>query len=308
MAYVALGPADRLSGLAGAAARWQALAAARPDLAPAIALQRRLIERMTGVVVELERTHVRRFSLPQRYLAAKLSKGVPVFSAEPLPMPVATLEPAFHQFCDALSKAGAGDAAMHIRDAVLDGSMEAGALLSASFSRDQEAIRSGALQRGLSANLLWLAAELATSPLAHVLQHATLAPASSPELRAALDSWSFGYCPACGSWPALSEVVAGRGVLRCSFCAAAWTLPADVCTYCGVRGDSLTVLAPLDRGDHRLQVCGGCQGYLKVVDMPELSPFPFLAVTDLETMELDRAAAASGYHRPELRDWRTGAA
>jgi hypothetical protein len=70
----------------------------------------------------------------------------------------------------------------------------------------------------------------------------------------------------------------------------------------------LAIRTPLERADHRLQTCDACGGYLKAVNIAELSPFPLLAVTDHETMELDAAAAAAGYHRPELKDRRTGAA
>jgi len=64
MPFLALEPASRESRLAEAAARWDALLAARPDLEPAVALQRQLI----GLVVELAQTieHGRlpRLSLP----------------------------------------------------------------------------------------------------------------------------------------------------------------------------------------------------------------------------------------------------
>ena len=42
--------------------------------------------------------------------------------------------------------------------------------------------------------------------------------------------------------------------------------------------------------------------YLKTVDLPELSPFPLLAIADLETMDLDVAAMEHGYTRPALKD------
>ena len=42
--------------------------------------------------------------------------------------------------------------------------------------------------------------------------------------------------------------------------------------------------------DRRVEVCGTCSGYLKTVDVAELSPFPLLAIADLETMDLDMAA------------------
>src|SRR5437773_1994359 len=133
----------------------------------------------------------------------------------------------------------AGEAADHIRTAVETGSMDAGSLLAASLSRDQNAIRTGATHRGLAPDLVWLVAELAVGPFAYVLQRALLTTgsvavtSSSDAMSAALGEWNRGYCPACGSWPAMAEVVDGHRTLRCSFCAAAWELAQYACIYCG---------------------------------------------------------------------------
>src|SRR5262249_31778700 len=115
-----------------------------------------------------------------------------------------------------------------------------------------------------------------------------------------------GYCPACGSWPALAESVGGQRVLRCSFCAAAWQLDEYACIYCGDSGDGFVTAAPdEERKDRRVEVCATCGGYLKTVDVAELSPFPLLAIADLETMDLDMAAMEKGYGRPPLRAFTT---
>ena len=53
----------------------------------------------------------------------------------------------------------------------------------------------------------------------------------------------------------------------------------------------------------RLELCHACGGYLKTVDVPELSPFPLLAIADMETMELDMAAMERGFGRPMLKDF-----
>src|SRR5204863_10006604 len=151
---------------------------------------------------------------------------------EPVPLPVAVLTRFLLRFCRALAEGGAGDTATRIEAAVDSGNIEPGSLLAASLARDQIAIRTGAVHRGLAPDLVWLVAELAVSPCAHALQRALFAnPAANAvtSLGAALTSWNRGYCPACGSWPALAEVVGGRRVLRCSFCAVAWELATYAC-------------------------------------------------------------------------------
>lgn len=288
--------------LAAATARWDAILTARPDLEAAVALQERLVRVQIDLLDTLERGGVPRLSLPPRYLAAKLGRTVPAFSGERVPLPVTTLGPGLLAICDILAAGGAGDAARHLSDVLREGSLDQSSLLSASFARDRRAILSGATHRGLSPDLVWLAAELAVSPFAHVLQQALVRPGVDPTLDSALAGWSSGYCPACGSWPALAERRPDRDVLRCSFCALAWALPAGTCVYCGAPG-ATTIASPDALSGHALQTCGHCSGYLKIVAVDALSPFPLLAIADLETMALDVLAMERGFHRPDLREF-----
>lgn len=307
MPYVALAPAAREARQAAAALRWDALAVLRPELQPAVALQRDLLALVSDLSEVIEHGRLPRLSLPLRYLAAKLERGVPALTGEPIPIPVQVLKSTLLHLCDALARGGAGEAAHHIRAHIDETRIDAGSLLSASLKRDQATIRTAALHGGLAPDLLWLIAELAASPFVHALQRSLLASttAGSP-LRSALDAWNHGYCPLCGSWPALAEVAVGHRVLRCSFCALAWELGRYACVYCHEDGEPFVTAAPdEERKDRRLEICRSCGAYLKTIDVMSLSPFPLLAITDLETMDLDMAAMERGYHRPSLKDFST---
>ncbi len=318
MAYVAILGGKRADLDEKAEARWQALRDTRPDLAPALDLQRRLLALVGELAEKLDAGRLPRLSLPPRYLAAKLARGVPAFVGEPIPLPVALLAPALVRFCEALAEGGAGEAAAHIRQQIATGNMDAASLLGASLTRNQASIRTGASQRGLAPDLVWLVAELAVSPFVHALQQYLFARdanlrAESAEsrndavLKDALAHWTRGYCPACGSWPALAEVVfhsgGGHRTLRCSFCSSGWELPTYACIYCDHTGADFVTAAPNEeRKDRRVEVCAACGGYLKTIDVPELSPFPLLSISDIETTDLDMAAMEHGYQRPQLKD------
>jgi FdhE protein len=244
-----------------------------------------------------------RLSLPPKYLAAKLARGVPALAGEPIPLPVPALAPALVTLCDALAAGGAGEAAEHIKQAIAGGRMEPGSLMAVSLHRDQAAMRTAAAHRGLSPDLLWLVAELAVSPFVHALQRLLFGGALAPELQAALDAWNHGYCPACGSWPAVAEVVGGHRTLRCSFCSAGWELTTYACIDCQESGEPFVTAAPDEaRKDRRVELCSACGGYLKAVDLAELSPFPLLSISDIETTDLDVAAMEHGYARPALKE------
>jgi len=235
--------------------RWHDVLAGRPDLRPALDLQRQLLRLVSDLANTLANGRLPRLSLPQKYLAAKLARGVPALAGEPIPLPVVVLRPALLQLCDALAGGGAGDAATHIRDAIANGHIECGSLLTASLARNQAAIRTGASHRGLAPDLVWLVAELAVSPFVHALQR-SLFNRAGDDLQRALDAWNRGYCPACGSWPALAEVVGGHRTLRCSFCSSAWELTTYACIYCEEGGEKFVTAAPdEDRKDRRLEVC-----------------------------------------------------
>jgi len=304
MPYVTIQACSRDDLLDSARRRWQVIRESRPDLEPALALQRELLTRIVDLAAVLGRGRLPKLSLPPKYLAAKLARGVPALAGEPIPLPVPVLTPTLLQLCDALAAGGAGDAATHIRQAVEEGTLEAASLLTASLRRDQAALRTGAVHRGLSPDLMWLVAELAVSPFVHALQRMLFGHPGTGDLQTALDAWNHGYCPACGSWPAVGEVAGGHRTLRCSFCASAWELTTYACIYCEESGEGFVTAAPdEERKDRRIEVCSGCGGYLKTIDVPELSPFPLLSISDIETTDLDIAAMEHGYARPPLKDF-----
>jgi FdhE protein len=203
-----------------------------------------------------------------------------------------------------LATGGAGPAAERIAVASAQGALDVGPLLAATLSRNVEMVRAGATQMGLVPDLLWLVAELAVSPFGHALQQQVLGASRDETLIAALDGWDRGYCPACGSWPALAEARQGRTILRCSFCALAWEMARNVCPFCATDGDTLeTVVAEPATAAHAT-LCTACASYLKVIDVTELSPFPLLAIAEVETMSLDIAAMERGYTRPAIHEYR----
>jgi len=284
--------------------RWQQIRRDRPELAPAVDLQKRLLTLVRSAATTLDGGRIPRLSLPPKYLAAKLARGVPALAGEPIPLPVPALTPILVDLCQALADGGAGDAAVHIRQAIESGAIEPGSLLTASLTRDQEAIRTGALHRGLAPDLVWLVAELAVSSYVHRLQRRLFDDVEDGALRAALDCWDRGHCPACGSWPAVAEVVSGHRTLRCSFCSSGWELPIYACIYCAHAAEQFVTAAPNEeRKDRRIEVCGACRGYLKTIDVVELSPFPLLSISDIETTDLDLAAMEHGYQRPALKEF-----
>jgi FdhE protein len=272
--------------------KWAEIGANLPDLAPAVALQRQLVRLLLDAAADLDGTDPA--PVQPASISAKWTRGLPLLHNEPIVIPVRT-KAILAPLCSALADGGAGESATHIGDAITSGSIDADSLLRVSLARNQKAIRSSALHMGFAPDLLWLIGELASSPLAYQLQsRATLPP---------LAEWDRGYCPMCGSWPVLIEANAGALVLRCSYCALGWPLRPHRCVYCGDAGSGFVSASPDPaHGERRVDLCGQCSGYTKVIESPAPTPFPLLAIDDLATLDLDRGAMERGYRRPGLFD------
>lgn len=283
-----------------ASRRWAEIGAISPDLAPAVALQQRLLRLILDAARQLDQPLPS--SLTPAVVLAKWRRGLPALRNEQVPIPD-SLKDLLPSFCSVIADAGAGDSAGHIRDALLHGHIDAGSLLGVSLARNRKAIRTSALHMGFSPDLVWLIGELGSSPLAHHLQQRLLAsdPRAGKGIRP--QDWNRGYCPFCGSWPVFIESCGGSRSLRCSFCALAWEVQAHRCIYCGNSGESFVSAAPdVDRAERRVELCGQCANYTKVIEVAEATPFPLLAIEDLASMDLDRGAMDRDYRRPELID------
>jgi FdhE protein len=168
-------------------------------------------------------------------------------------------------------------------------------LLAGSIAMDPDAVAGVASQIGVGAEALAVVASLVAVPLLQAC-HATW------RQRVPRD-WSHGYCPVCGSWPALAEILGleRRRELRCARCGAGWPTDWLRCIYCETRDHrELGALVP-ERGaeTRRAETCGRCRRYLKAVTTLHPADPLDVALQDAATVELDVAAVVHGFTRPE---------
>jgi FdhE protein len=116
------------------------------------------------------------------------------------------------------------------------------------------------------------------------------------------ESWSGGYCPVCGAWPALAEV---RGIersryFRCGRCGGAWQADCLFCPYCGMTDhEELVSLVPGSGSNCVIEACKQCLGYVKSLTTLQGSAPANVMVDDLASAQLDVAAVEHGYKRPQ---------
>jgi len=284
-----------------AEARWDDLAAARPRLGRAVALQRRTIGRQFDLLAAFATTALPA-PPPEAVVLHRLADGIPVLRADLPPLPVDALIPVMVELGRAVSEVSGVPAGARAAVLLARGEVDAARLLALVFQRDEDAVRQLAAEHAVAMDALWLIADVALAPLAHLQQRVALREdePDSP-VREALERWDTGFCPACGSWPALAEVAYGERLLRCAFCACAWRMLTDRCAFCGTAGERFVTVTPdRARPSRRLELCRQCGGFLKVLTVDVPAPFPLPAIDDLATADLDQAAMHHGYRRHPL--------
>jgi FdhE protein len=184
---------------------------------------------------------------------------------------MASLEPALHRDLDLLS------------------------LFKASLCQDRDRLRDIAAYLGADTEAFQAVAALLPVPLLHACNRQWASARSV--------SWTEGYCPVCGAWPAFSEV---RGIersryFRCGRCGSEWQARCLFCPYCGMTDhNELVSLVPEKSGSNSvIDACKRCLGYVKTFTKLQGSPAPKVMIDDLATVDLDVAALEQGYKRPQ---------
>ena len=197
-----------------------------------------------------------------------------------------------------------GSAGQRTAERLATEAIDVGPLLEDALNGDADAIAKAAQAGGYDVSAFAQLLELALQP---VLWEAAARCAALTDV----DKWDRGYCPVCGSWPALAELVGAekRRVLRCGRCGTWWSWLVLLCPYCG--NDDHRYLGTLIEGDvrphskDRVDTCERCHGYVKSVATFHSVPTPRLAAEDAATVHLDVGARDAGYTRPGTVDVET---
>ena len=111
------------------------------------------------------------------------------------------------------------------------------------------------------------------------------------------DVWDKGYCPICGSAPALAMLQnEGKRVLVCSFCRHEWSANRIFCPFCeNTDSDTLQYFVVQDDDEHRVDVCENCKRFIKTVDLRKIGRIIYPPLEQISTLHLDMKASEAGY-------------
>lgn len=275
-------------------------------------------------VLRAAESGVEPFQLPTATSGRKLGSGQALLVGEDLPLDTGATRKLFLQLCHLLERdltrgeatSGQGlwpfhkpgrpahgqtartQATRQIRRAVEQGDLPLDEVWQALALGAWRRIEVQAGEMGLDPDVLHLLAQTSLKPALRVWAKG-LGPAVN------LDEWRRGYCPMCGSPPALAEIQGKEGArrLRCGLCGTGWPYPRLQCAFCANTNHKSLGYLSVDGEEekYRLQTCDDCRGYLKIVVTYDPIPIDELPLEDLATLHLDLIAVEHHFTRPVAR-------
>lgn len=285
MLNLAVEPIDRiLSAL-------DELADAQPKLEAAIDFYEELLPLMAR-----SRPSLHGLTLDPAAARDKLAEGVPILWGEYARGDAPGLAPdpeLFLTLCRRVAEGGAEDGERLAR-AYLEGGLDLKALAARALVQDHAGVAAAAAHWQVDTAALEAVLRFLLTPIA-------TAYAVALERLLEFDEWRRGYCPVCGAWPVLAQLL-GRDKLRylaCGRCGVSWRYRRLQCVWCGTREQKrLGFLYYPEEARRRVDVCDECGGYVKTLVTFDAFERELLLVRDLETVAMDQMAASEGYHRP----------
>lgn len=204
---------------------------------------------------------------------------------------------------------GAGTPAQESATRLVNAPIDLGPVLQAALDGDRDAVEAAAFAANVDPAAFGQLLELALQPVLWDAA-ARIAAIVGPD---GMEEWYRGFCPVCGSWPTLAELVGSerRRILRCGRCGTGWSWIVLLCPYCGnddhrtlgmlheAADDAPAALGePAAAAGARVDTCEHCHGYLKAIAAFASYPSVRLAAEDVATLHLDIAAGEAGYRRP----------
>jgi hypothetical protein len=156
--------------MAQAEARWAEIVAEHPELEAAARLQRGLLAHILEATAALARLDLPKLPAAPAAMLSKLPLGLPALRGDDVVIPELLARAGFIEaICEKLAAGGAGDVARHVAEVMASGRIDRKSLLSASLTRDEQAIRMTSIHLGLAPDLVWLVGELAAAGRSNAL-------------------------------------------------------------------------------------------------------------------------------------------
>jgi len=243
---------------------------------------------------EATESHIRLqpIEIPGDLLAVKRKEGFPLIARKDFRVDIKASEALLREICQLACEANEvlTHAGVKLMDALDKGTVDAPTLLSKTLSEDDIYFDETAKSLEIDKEVLLFMA------------HGSIRPSLSlcaEQLATYIDKntlWEKGYCPVCGSPPAIS-ILRGEGerFLFCSFCDHEWHSQRIYCPFCENKDQkTLHYFFSEEEEEYRVDVCDQCRKYIKTIDTRKIKRPVYPFVEQVATLHLDMLAQNQG--------------
>ncbi|MCD4804741.1 MAG: formate dehydrogenase accessory protein FdhE [Desulfobacterales bacterium] len=230
--------------------------------------------------------------IPGDLLAVKRKEGFPLIARKDFRVDIKASEALLREICQLACEANEvlTHAGVKLMDALDKGTVDAPTLLSKTLSEDDIYFDETAKSLEIDKEVLLFMA------------HGSIRPSLSlcaGQLATYIDKdtlWEKGYCPVCGSPPAIS-ILRGEGerFLFCSFCDHEWHSQRIYCPFCENKDQkTLHYFFSEEEEEYRVDVCDQCRRYIKTIDTRKIKRPVYPFIEQVTTLHLDMLAQNQG--------------
>lgn len=226
----------------------------------------------------------------------KVKEGFPLFSREDLPLDLKAASSLFERLLEHLTSKKRKDkeALEKTLDRVRTDSNWIKSVIAAFLSRDETTIVKMAEKVNLELMVLKFLIHMALRPSLNTLKESVIEKIQK-------DSWNYGYCPLCGSFPDMAYLgEEGKRFLHCELCGYEWHYPRLKCPFCeNDEPKKLGYFESEEEEGFRVDFCKKCNRYIKTLDMRVIEAPAPLELENLITLHLDMLAHDQGFKNPQ---------
>jgi FdhE protein len=236
--------------------------------------------------------HLQPIQISGDILSVKQKERFPLITRADFTVDIKASEALLREICQLVGEANKllADAGVKLMDALNKGTVYASDLFSKTLSEDDIYFDETAKSLGIDKEVLLFMAHGSIRPslFLYADQLAIYLDKNTP--------WGKGYCPVCGSPPALS-ILRGEGerFLCCSFCDHEWPSRRIYCPFCENKDQkTLHYLFSEEEEGYRVDVCDQCKRYIKTIDTRKIEHHMYPFVEQVTTLHLDMIAQNQG--------------
>ena len=225
----------------------------------------------------------------------KVKEGFPLFSREDLPLDLEAASSLFKRLLEHLSSKKRKDkeALDKALKRVRTDSNWVKSVITAFLTNDETTIVKMAEKVNLEPMVLKFLIHMALRPSLNTLKESVIEKIQK-------DSWNYGYCPLCGSFPDMAYLgEEGKRFLHCELCGYEWYYPRLKCPFCeNDEPKKLGYFESEEEEGFRVDFCKKCNHYIKTLDMRVIEQPASLDLENLITLHLDMLAHDQGFRSP----------